>query len=45
MNQRFERMVDQVLNYKPPPKGKKAEKQIEAQKKRKSQKKAKPKQE
>jgi hypothetical protein len=39
MNRQFERMIDQVLKYKPPPKGKKAEK-IEAEKKTK---KAKPK--
>jgi hypothetical protein len=25
MNRQFERMIDQVLKYKPPPKGKKAE--------------------
>ncbi len=31
----FERMVDQVLRYKPPPKGKKAEKPSEAEAKKK----------
>jgi len=39
MNRQFERMIDQVLKYKPPPKGKKAEK-LDAAKKAK---KAKPK--
>ena len=28
MNDRFERMIDLVLKYKPPPKGKKAEKAV-----------------
>lgn len=28
MNDRFERMVDQVLNYKPPPKAKKAKERM-----------------
>jgi hypothetical protein len=34
MNERFERMVDQVLRYKPPPKGKKAEKLVAKKKKK-----------
>ena len=34
----FERMVDQVLNYKPLPKGKKAEKLMAAKKKKKTKK-------
>jgi hypothetical protein len=40
MNELFDRMVDQVLRYKPPPKGKKAEAEETAAVKKK---KAKPK--
>jgi hypothetical protein len=36
MNDRFERMVDQVLKYKPPPKGKKAQKAEAAKKTKKA---------
>jgi hypothetical protein len=36
MNDRFERMVDLVLKYKPPPKGKKAQKAEAAKKTKKA---------
>jgi hypothetical protein len=36
MNDRFERMVDQVLNYKPAPQAKKAKKRVAARKKKKA---------
>jgi hypothetical protein len=36
MNERFERMVDQVLSYKPAPNTKKSKKRIAARKKKKA---------
>jgi hypothetical protein len=38
MNRRFQRMVDQVLNYKPPPQEKKAKERIAAGKKKRGEK-------
>jgi hypothetical protein len=40
MSDLFERMVDRVLKYKPPPKGKKAEREATAKKKKPGKKKS-----